>query len=137
MVNLAFQKPDLPLLTRCLLQLRLTTMMRSVDAAKLVSGLFEVDGKFYVKVTEKNGQPLTFNVTGQTLRSVIDYLWVHRAQPAPFLFRYANKPHCCLGSQRLAKIALNAMSLTQIHTSVFKSHSLRGGQPLHGSWPMV
>ena len=87
-LDLAFHKPDVPLLVRCLLQLRLTTLMRSVDASRVVWGLFDDDGRYYIQTTEKQGNALTFSIAGSTLATVIEYLHVYRNDPALFMFRY-------------------------------------------------
>ena len=67
-------------LDRLILQLRLTTLMRSVDAANVVWAFFEQDGQHYVKTTRPNmGNFLhTFSSgTSQTQRSA----WEPKGSP--------------------------------------------------------
>ena len=53
------------MLDRALLQIRLTTIMRSVDAENVVWALFYQDGETYIKCTSKTGDLTTFNLRGQ------------------------------------------------------------------------
>jgi hypothetical protein len=56
-LRLAFAEAStLCLLDRALLQVRLTTLMRSVDAANIVWGLFQQDSETYIKCTTKTGE---------------------------------------------------------------------------------
>ena len=64
--------PDL--LDKLILQLRITTLMRSADAARIVWCLFFQDKQYYIKCTDKAGALLTFSVTGQTLMTLKEYL---------------------------------------------------------------
>ena len=118
-------------LDRTLLQVRLTTLMRSVDAANIVWALFFQDSETYIKCTTKTGELTTFNLRGQTLDTVLEYIFDHRSQPAQFLFWSTVNPHQCLGSERLAKRLLLVMQAVGIDTEVFKSHSLRGATATH------
>ena len=113
-------------LDRLLLQVRITTLMRSGDAANIVWAVFTNEGNHYIKTTNKSGQVTTFNITGQTLQSLLDYLHHHKEHPAPFLFRYTKQPENCLGSDRLANRLLQLMQKNGIDTTVYKAHSLRG-----------
>ena len=119
------------LLDRTLLQVRLTTLMRSVDAANIVWALFHQGSETFIKCTTKTGELTTFNVRGKTLDTVFAYMYEYRAQPALFLFRSTVKPHQCLGSERLAKRLLDVMQSVGIDTEIFKSHSLRGATATH------
>ena len=119
------------LLDKLLLQLRLTTMMRSGDASNIVWALFEQDKKYYIKTTDKNGVIQVFNVTGQTFTTLLEYLTRHLMIPGLYLFRYVNKPWEYLGSERLAKRLLAIMTEENIDTQVFKAHSLRGATATH------
>ena len=67
LAELAFGKNSdkLPLLDQLLLQLRLTTLMRSVDVANVVWGVFEHDSETYIQTTDKAGTPKTFLVGGK------------------------------------------------------------------------
>ena len=57
----AFHGPSLGSLTmevlldRLLLQLRLTTLMRSVDLSNIVCALFQQDNQFFIRTSDKNG----------------------------------------------------------------------------------
>ena len=119
------------LMDRLLLQLRLTTMMRSGDASNIVWALFVQDHKHYIKTTDKNGVIQTFSVTGQTLCTLLEYLTRHLNTPGLYLFRYIKQPWETLGSERLAKRLLNIMQEENIDTQVFKAHSLRGATATH------
>jgi hypothetical protein len=119
------------LLDRALLQVRLTTLMRSVDAANIVWALFHQDNETFIKCTTKTGELTTFNLRGLTLETVVEYIHEHRHHPALFLFRSTVKPHQCLGAERLAKRLLDVMRTVGIDTEVFKSHSLRGATATH------
>ena len=118
-------------LDQLILQLRLTTLMRSGDASNTVWALFHHDGQFFIRTTDKKGSPLTFNVSGVTPESVKRYLHDHVEYPAPHLFRYLQQPQMCLGADRLAKQLLDLITKARIDTTIFKSHSLRGATATH------
>ena len=63
-VDYAFAVPEVQdlgtLFYRMLLQLRLTTLMRSVDVSNIVWGLFEHRNRFYIHTTNKIGTLATF-----------------------------------------------------------------------------
>ena len=99
--------------------------MRSVDVSNLVWGLFEAEGQFFIRGTDKQGGPTTFSVTGITLGTLGEYLVRLINYPGIFLLRYINKPGLCLGSERIAKRALECMKGVGIDTETFKAHSLR------------
>ena len=124
-------KGDLPLVDKLLLQLRLTTLMRSGDAANLVWAIFDHEGEFYVKCTAKSGQVQVFRVSSSTRETLLAYVHAHRHHPALFLFRYVKEPHFCLTAERLAKRLLVLMEAEGIETRVFKAHSLRGATATH------
>ena len=105
--------------------------MRSVDAANIVWALYHHEEQYYIRTTDKKGQLLTFNVQGVTLTTLIHYIFHYLEYPAMFLFRYTAEPHKCLGSDRLAKRAMNIMTSLGIDTTVYKSHSLRGATATH------
>ena len=133
LVNLAFASDQnaLPLVDRLLLQLRLTTMMRSGDCAKIVCAIFEQDAAHFVQTTNKMGHRQTFSVTGHTLTSLTQYLWQIRGYPNLHLFRHTAQPAKCLGPERLAKRLLTIMQDMGIDTQTFKAHSLRGATATH------
>ena len=138
LMHMAFPTtPPLPtwdlayLLDTLLLQLRLTTLMRSVDAANITWALFTQDHRFYILATDKKGEAITFNVQGLTLHTPMEYLTRHLDHPGLFLFRYLSDPNQCLGAERLAKRLLGRMQAAGIHTQVFKAHSLRGATATH------
>ena len=114
-----------------ILQLRLTTLMRSVDVANVVWGLFVQDDQFFICTTDKNGAALTFSVQGQTLQTLVHYMHAHLSYPAPFLIRHTGEPALCLGSERIAKRLMHIMEEVGIDTSIFKAHSLRGATATH------
>jgi integrase len=128
-------KPDMwptdKLLDQLLLQLRLTTLMRSGDAANIVWALFEQDSNYFVKTTDKNGALQTYSVSGVTLETLLHYLDKYKDSPGLYLFRYAKQPECYLGPERLAKRLLQVMAEEGIDTNTFKAHSLRGATATH------
>ena len=119
------------LLDCALMQLRLVTMMRSVDCANLVWGLFAGEGRFYVRTVTKQGVHQLFNVTGQCLEALVAYLGMHVEHPAPYLFRHLKNPSWCLSSERLAKRALLRLGALNVNIDTYKSHSLRGAVATH------
>lgn len=135
LIKMAFETRELTsteeLLDTLILQLRLTTMMRSADLANIVWGLFHLDGKHYLKTTDKNGQQQTLSVQGHVLQCLALYIHRHLDIPAQHLFRYVKDPHCTLGSERLAKRLLVTMEKAGINTEHFKAHSLRGATASH------
>ena len=71
-IRIAFSEAHkLCLLDRTLVQVRLTTLMRSVDAANIVWALFHQDGEAFIKCTTKTGELTAFNLKGQTLDTVL------------------------------------------------------------------
>ena len=116
---------------RLILQLRLTTMMRSGDLENVSWALFHWETVHYIRTTNKQGKPSVYNVTGHTLTNLIDYMYKHRKNPAPFLIRYIKEPGCCMGGERIAKRLLHLMASLGVNTEVFKAHSLRGATATH------
>ena len=114
-----------------LLQLRLTTMMRSADMANIAWAMFTQDDLHFIKTTDKTGAALTFSITGDTLDTLLFYIYRHRKCPAPHMFRYLKDPASCLGSERIAKRVLACMEAGGVNTQVFKAHSLRGATATH------
>ena len=132
LVSIAFDTlSTITLLDRAILQLRLTTLMRSVDAANVVWAIFTQENQHYLKCTTKSGQLTTFSIQGKALESILTYVHEHRQHPALFLFRSTVKPHQCLGSERIAKRLLPLMEMAGVDTDIFKSHSLRGATATH------
>ena len=123
--------PDQVLTDTLLIQLRLQTMMRSVDAAQIMWGALQHDHHTYIKVTDKSAKSKIFNITEPTLTLLYRYLRLHMQHPAIYLFRSDNHPHMCLGAERLAKRAKHYMAASGLNTDVFKSHSLRGAVATH------
>ena len=114
------------LLDSLLLQLRLSTLMRSVDMSQVMWGLLRHDNSFYIKTTDKNAKVQLFNVTDPTLRLLLKYLVNHVQHPGLFLFRHLKQPHLYLSAERLSKRVQKFMQAAGINVQVFKSHSLRG-----------
>ena len=119
------------LLDTLLLQIRLTTLLRSVDTANITWALFTHEHQYFIRASDKKGQLLTLNITGQTLDTLIEYLYRHREHPGIFLFRYVNDLDQCLGAERLAKRLLHIMQQCGIDTATYKAHSLRGATATH------
>jgi len=88
---------------KLLLQLRLTTLMRSGDAANLAWAIFDHEGEFYVKCTTRSGELHVFRISSSTRETLLAYVHAHRLNPALFLLRYVKEPHFCLTAERLAK----------------------------------
>lgn len=131
LVDFAFAKapspPDRALqLDRLLVQLRITTLMRSHDVEQVVWALFSYEGKYYIHTTSKSGLLSTFRVSGMTLCNLVDYLHRHLDFPALNLIRYLKEPSRCLGAERIAKRVLERMAELGVDTAAFKAHSLRG-----------
>ena len=127
------------LLDTLLIQLRLTTMMRSADVANVTWALFHTEPKLewkpelplYICTSTKGGTRRTFSVAGDTARNLVQYTWQHLAHPAVFLFRHLRDPALCLGSERIAKRCLMVLEMLGVDVNVFKSHSLRGSTATH------
>jgi hypothetical protein len=132
LVTAAFAQPSsLLLLDRLILQLRLTTLMRSVDLANVVWGVFAHEGRLYLRTTAKPGSPQSFSITNQTKSTVIEYLFEHRNFPGPFLLRHTTEKHQCLSAERIAKRLLLVMQRLGYDTDVWKAHSVRGATATH------
>ena len=119
------------ILDKWIIQLRLTTLMRSADLANIVWGLFNQSEEFFVKTTNKMGQIATFSVQGKTLKALLEYLSRIKLIPGIYLLRHTKNQHQCLGSERLAKRALMMMEKMGVNTEAFKAHSLRGATATH------
>jgi site-specific recombinase XerD len=119
------------LLDVVLVQLRLTTLMRSVDLTQVMWGLLTHDLQFFIKTTDKNAKSQVFNLNEPTLSLLLRYLEKHRHYPNLFMFRYIKQPSRVLSAQRLAKRVQEKMAQADINVQVFKSHSLRGATATH------
>ena len=133
LIDQSFQETDNPIqLTKNLImQLKLTTMMRSIDMANICWALFHMEGKFFLRSTDKQGKPTTHKLDCKTLTTTIDYLHLHKDTPAPNLFRHQGDTYKCLTSERIAKLTLQEMTKAGINTDHFKSHSMRGATATH------
>ena len=132
LINFAFSSVSkIMLVDRVILQLRLTTLMRSSDIANVTWGLYTFDKAMYIKTVNKMGHTTTFNVTGKTLKSIMQYMCQHINYPAPYLIRDSKEPHRCLTAERIAKRTLNIMEAQGIDTEIFKAHSMRGATATH------
>jgi hypothetical protein len=114
------------LLDRLILQLRLTTLARSGDLARITWALFVQDGAHFIRLTDKNGALLTFSMPPRTLETLREYMLRHVYYPAPHMLRYAKDPLKILGAERIAKRTKALMASVGIDVSVFKAHSIRG-----------
>ena len=65
------------LLDRLLLQLRLTTLMRSVGLSNIVWVLFQQDNQFFIQTSDKNGVALVLIVARHTLSTLALYIHKH------------------------------------------------------------
>ena len=93
LLDMAFSKDStvkMAQVDRLILQLRITTMMRSIEIANMVWAIYELDNKYFVRTTNKQGQIVTYSVKGQTLTNLLDYMYQHIKVPAPLMFRYVN-----------------------------------------------
>ena len=72
-----------------ILQLRLTTLMRSAEVANITWALYHMECKHYTKITTKMGQLEEFSIQGQPLPTLIEYMHEYVNHPAPFLIRCA------------------------------------------------
>ena len=119
------------ILDRLLIQIRLTTMMRSVDVSQVVWGVFEYQNRYFIHTTNKQGALATFSVEGVTLQTLLEYIEMHLEYPGTHLIRYLNCPSRCMGSERIAKRVKVRMQQQGIPTECFKAHSLRGATATH------
>jgi integrase len=119
------------LLDRCLVALRLCTLMRSVDLQNVVSCVFTFQGEFFVRTVDKNGAPRPFSVTGVTLQLLLEYLARVAEFPATSFFRHIKDPPCTLSAERIAKRQLEVLASLGVDTTIFKAHSLRGAVATH------
>ena len=133
LLDLAFKpsQPPLPLSDTLILQIRLTTLIRSGDTASLVWALFQFQNQFFVRCTSKNGSVETFNVPDPVWKNLVCYLFAHRLHPNIFLFRHDKDPTLCLGAERIAKKVLHLMGKAGVDTNIFKAHSLRAATATH------
>ena len=92
--------PEPILLDTLLAMLRLTTVMRSVDASHVVPCLFQHENNFFVRYTDKNATSVTASVGPKVVGAMMEYLARVCNHPAPFLFRYEKAPEKCLTSER-------------------------------------
>ena len=114
-------------------------MMRSADVANVTWAIFHLDPhekwqpdqKPFICTRAKGGTRRQFSVAEDTARTLVRYVWEHRAHPAPFLTRYVREPAQCLGSERIAKRCLGVLKAIGVDVAVFKSHSLRGATATH------
>ena len=116
---------------RCLVALRLSTLMRSVDVQNVVSGLFFFESEFFIRTVDKNGAPRTFSVGGVTAHLVAEYLYRVANFPATTMFRHTKALDHTLSSERIAKRQLAVLESLGVDTNIFKSHSLRGATATH------
>jgi len=119
------------LLDLALLQLRLTTLMRSVDAANMTWAIYTQGTRSFLKTTGKTGTSQVYSVQGKTLETIRMYLYRHMEHPAQTMFRYTKEPQHCLGPERIAKRVLAKMEQLGININIFKAHSLRGATATH------
>ena len=132
LLDIAFDRTSqLQPVDRLILQLRLTTMMRSVDVANIVWAIFKQDGNYFIKPTNKQGTLVTYSVMGDTLKTLMDYLEKHSQMPAPYLIRCVHEPEACMTAERIAKRILQVMEQQGIDIGIFKAHSLRGAVATH------
>ena len=85
----------------------------------------------FMKTVNKMRHATTFNVTGKTLKSIMEYMCQHIKCPAPYLTRDTKEPHRCLTAERIAKRALHIIQAQVIDTEIFKAHSMRGATATH------
>ena len=92
----------------------------------MTAGLSTFEGKFFVRLVDKNSKHRTQPVSGPTLTIILYNPLMTRIQPAPFMLRHTNNPSLCLGSDRIARLCLQQMTDCGLDTEVFKAHSVRG-----------
>ncbi len=113
-----------------LILLRLTTFMRSTDAASIVPGLFTCQGQFIIRFVAKGNHRRGLVVRGWPLWALCSYLCLLRFFPRKTLFLSlpgrGGKRSGTLGSERLAKLVLNCLKQLGVDIQTWKSHSLRG-----------
>jgi predicted RNA-binding Zn-ribbon protein involved in translation (DUF1610 family) len=116
---------------RLLLLLRITTLMRSCDLARIAWGLWESQGRYFLITVDKNASQRFLCVQGLLLKHILHYLHLHRNHPNPFFLRHAKHPWRALGAERIAKLILETMTASGVDTTFFKAHSLRGATATH------
>ncbi len=132
LVEKAFDDVELPnlgmgdLVDRLISQLRLTTLARSGDLARVVWGLFQQDGQFFLRFTDKNAALQTASAQPATVATIREYMSRHLYHPGEFLMRCVSDPSRPMGAQRIAKRTVEVMGGLGIDTRIFKAHSLRG-----------
>ena len=94
-------------------------------------GLSTFDKAMYIKTVNNMGHATIFNVTDQTIKSIMQHMCQHINHPAPYLIRDSKEPHRCLTAERIAKRTLNIMEAQGIDTKIFKAHSMRGATATH------
>jgi hypothetical protein len=98
LVENAFDDVELPnlgmgdLVDRLILQLRLTTLARSGDLQRVVWGLFQQDGQFFLRFTDKNAALQTASVQPVTVATIRKYMSRHLYHPGEFSIRGVSEP---------------------------------------------
>ena len=124
---LAYAFKDGPFeLPRYLLLLRMTTLMRTCDVGNIAWALWQHEGAYYIRTTDKMGTPRMFVLQGRVLTQTIQYMHTHLMHPNPLLIRYQRRPELPLGRERIANLVLEVMRQCGLDTTVFKAHSIRG-----------
>jgi integrase len=118
--------------------LRCTTLARSGDVANMLPTLFFDGTRILVRCIAKGAVHRAFVISGVVYETVGRYLLESRGSnplPSAAMFlrlgntvinRYGHEQNPEIGSERVAKICLEAMHASGIDTDYFKAHSLRG-----------
>jgi len=118
--------------TAAVMLLRLSGMLRSADLATTMPNLFdEGQGRTSIHFVAKNGIQRSIHINGDTLAAVQRYQRATATDPPPTRLICALRTSQPIGTERLAKIALDFMKLHNINTAHYKAHSLRGAAGTH------
>eukprot|EP01012_Entosiphon_sulcatum_P041474 TRINITY_DN55326_c0_g1_i1.p1 TRINITY_DN55326_c0_g1~~TRINITY_DN55326_c0_g1_i1.p1 ORF type:complete len:268 (-),score=32.90 TRINITY_DN55326_c0_g1_i1:18-821(-) len=105
---------------------RLTTLAQGHDITSLNARIFTSGGMYFIRYTTKSKQLRTMCIGENTLNALQRYAGRAKVPPDGPMFCYLDGSGRPLGSERLAKLALQVLCATGVDTDVFKSHSMRG-----------
>ena len=111
---------------KLIMALRVHTLGRSSDLSHVLPNLWVHQGSYNCRFLDKTGRQRLLTLSGRPLQLFVVYLARVSGVPAPFLLRYHNDLHRCLGAEAVAKVVLKLMTDCGIDTNLFKAHSVRG-----------
>ena len=90
--------------------LRVHTLGRSSDLSHVLPNLWVHQGSYNCRFLDKTGRQRLLTLSGRPLQMFVVYLARVSGVPAPFLLRYHNDLHRCLGAEAVAKVVLKLMT---------------------------